>query len=192
MKLILTQDVSNLGVIGDTIDVKPGYGRNYLLPQGMALLASGKKSKELRHRLQYLEKLRAGAVAQAQEIAEKLKALTLEVTRKSGPGGRLFGSVTYRDLLELFQANGFKFERRSILLPGPIRNVGAHSFMVRVHTDVRVELSVKVIGQQDAEQAAQALAEQAAAEQRDAEAGNEPTLEEEEVLLEQESEADAA
>ena len=73
MKLILTQDVSNLGVIGDTIDVKPGYGRNYLLPQGMALLASGKKSKELKHRLQYLKKLRADAVAQAQEIAEKLK-----------------------------------------------------------------------------------------------------------------------
>ena len=70
MKLILTQDVSILGLIGDTVEVKPGYGRNYLLPQGMALLASSKQSKELKHRLQYLKKLRADAVAQAQEIAE--------------------------------------------------------------------------------------------------------------------------
>lgn len=192
MKLILTQDVPNLGVIGDTVDVKPGYGRNYLLPQGMALLSSSKKSKELKHRLQYLEKLRAGAIAQAQETAEKLKALTLEVTRKAGPGGRLFGSVTYRDLLELFQENGFEFERRTILLPGPIRNVGTHAFTVRVHTDVRVELSIKVIGELDAEQAAKELAEKAAAEKRDAEGGNEPTLEEEEALMEQESDAEAA
>jgi len=192
VQLILTQDVPNLGVIGDTVDVKPGYGRNYLLPQGMALLSSSKKSKELKHRLQYLEKLRAGAIAQAQETAEKLKELTLEVTRKAGPGGRLFGSVTYRDLLELFQANGFEFERRAILLPGPIRNVGTHTFTVRVHTDVRVELSIKVIGELDAEQAAKALAEKAAAEKRDAEAGNEPTLEEEEALMEQESDAEAA
>ena len=64
--------------------------------------------------------------------------------------------MTYRDLLELFQANGFEFERRAILLPGPIRNVGTHTFTVRVHTDVRVELSIKVIGELDAEQAAKA------------------------------------
>ena len=192
MKLILTQDVSNLGLIGDTVEVKPGYGRNYLLPQGMALLASSKQSKELKHRLQYLKKLRADAVAQAQEIAEKLKALTLEFTRKVGPSGRLFGSVTYRDLLELFRVNGFKFERRSILLSSPIRNVGTHSFTIRVHTDVQVELFVKVIGEVDTEQDSKALAEKTATEQRDAEAGNEPTLEEEEALLAQESDVDAA
>ena len=192
MKLILTQDVPNLGVIGDAVEVKPGYGRNYLLPRGMALLASSKKSKELKHRLQYLEKLREGAIAQARETAEKLEALTLEVTRKAGLGDRLFGSVTYRDLLGIFKEHGFEFERRSILLPGPIRNVGTHPFAVRVHTEVRVDLSIKVIGEADAEQAAKELAEKAAAEKRDAEAGIEPGLEEEEALLEQESDADAA
>ena len=79
MKIILTQDVENLGSLGDTIEVKPGYGRNYLIPQGVAILATGKSSKELRHRLQHLEKLREGEIALAVEQAEKLKGLKKEL-----------------------------------------------------------------------------------------------------------------
>ena len=75
MKIILTQNVENLGSLGDTVDVKPGYGRNYLIPQGVALLATGKASKELRHRLKHLAKLREGEIELAQEQAKKLKAL---------------------------------------------------------------------------------------------------------------------
>ena len=147
MKLILIEDVPNLGSLGDTIDVKPGYGRNYLLPQGMALLATGKASKELRHRLQYLEKLRAGKIALANEQAEKLKALNLEVVRKAGQEGRLFGSVTNRDLIELLKENNFELERRAIIINTPIRSVGTHEFTVRVHTEVSVTLQIKVIGE---------------------------------------------
>ena len=146
MKLILTEDVPNLGSLGDTIEVKAGYGRNYLLPQGIALLATGKASKELRHRLQYLEKLREGKIALANEQAEKLNALKFEIVRKAGLGGKLFGSVTNRDLVELLKENGFEFERRAILLNIPIRNVGTHEFSVRVHTEVTVTLQIKVIG----------------------------------------------
>ena len=147
MKLILIEDVPNLGSLGDTIDVKPGYGRNYLLPQGMALLATGKASKELRHRLQYLEKLRAGKIALANEQAEKLNALNLEVVRKAGQEGRLFGSVTNRDLNELLKENNFELERRAIIINTPIRSVGTHEFTVRVHTEVSVTLQIKVIGE---------------------------------------------
>lgn len=147
MKLILIEDVPNLGSLGDTIDVKPGYGRNYLLPQGMALLATGKASKELRHRLQYLEKLRAGKIALANEQAEKLKALNLEVVRKAGQEGRLFGSVTNRDLNDLLKENNFELERRAIIINTPIRSVGTHEFTVRVHTEVSVTLQIKVIGE---------------------------------------------
>ena len=146
MKLILIEDVSNLGSLGDIIDVKAGFARNYLLPKGMALLATGKSSKELRHRLQHLEKLRAGKIAFANEQAEKLNALKLEIIRKSGLGGKLFGSVTNRDLVELLKENGFELERRAILLNSPIRNVGTHEFSVRVHTEVTVTLQLKVIG----------------------------------------------
>ena len=147
MKVILTQDVENLGLLGDTIEVKPGYGRNYLIPQGVALLATGKASKELRHRLQHLEKLREGKIALALEQAEKLKALKLEVTRKAGPGGRLFGSVTNRDLNLLLKENDFELNRRAIQLNSPIRDTGTHEFSVRIHSEVTVSMQVQVTGE---------------------------------------------
>ena len=147
MKIILTQDVENLGSLGDTIDVKPGYGRNYLIPQGVALLATGKASKELRHRLQHLEKMREGEIALALEQAQKLKALKLEVTRKAGPGGRLFGSVTNRDLILLLAENDFELNRRAIQLNSPIRDIGTHDFYVRVHSEVTVPMQVQVKGE---------------------------------------------
>ena len=147
MKVILTQDVENLGLLGDTIEVKPGYGRNYLIPHGVALLATGKASKELRHRLQHLEKLREGKIALALEQAEKLKALKLEVTRKAGPGGRLFGSVTNRDLNLLLKENDFELNRRAIQLNSPIRDTGTHDFSVRIHSEVTVSMQVQVTGE---------------------------------------------
>ncbi len=150
MKLILTEDVPNLGSLGDTVEVKSGYGRNYLIPQGKALLAGNRASKELQHRLHYLEKMRAGKIALAREQAEKIQALTLEVVRKAGPGGRLFGSVTNRDLLNLLSAHGHEFERRAVSLLSPIRNVGSHEFSVKVHSEVKIDLQVKVIGEVDA------------------------------------------
>lgn len=149
MKLILTEDVPNLGSLGDTIDVKSGYGRNYLLPKGIALLATGRVSKELQHRIQHLNKLREGKIELAHEQAEKLKTVKLEVVRKSGPGGRLFGSVTNRDLKELLKEKEFDVERRSILLNSPIRNIGLHEFTVRVHSEVSVNMQIKVTGDSD-------------------------------------------
>jgi large subunit ribosomal protein L9 len=90
--------------------------------------------------------LRAGKVALANEQAEKLNAIKYEIVRKAGLGGKLFGSVTNRDLVELLKENGFELERRAILLNTPIRNVGTHEFSVRVHTEVSVTLQIKVIG----------------------------------------------
>ena len=149
MKLILTEDVPNLGSLGDTIDVKSGYGRNYLLPKGIALLATGRISKELQHRIQHLNKLREGKIELAHEQAEKLKTVKIEVVRKSGPGGRLFGSVTNRDLKELLKEKEFDVERRSIQLNSPIRNIGLHEFTVRVHSEVSVNMQIKVTGDSD-------------------------------------------
>jgi len=149
VKLILTEDVPNLGSLGDTIDVKSGYGRNYLLPKGIALLATGRVSKELQHRIQHLNKLREGKIELANEQAEKLKTVKLEVVRKSGPGGKLFGSVTNRDLKELLKEKEFDVERRSIQLNSPIRNIGLHEFTVRVHSEVSVNIQIKVTGDSD-------------------------------------------
>ncbi|MEC7222170.1 MAG: 50S ribosomal protein L9, partial [SAR324 cluster bacterium] len=111
MKLILKQEVPNLGTLGDVVDVKPGYARNYLLPRGLALPVTGQQSKEFRHHMQYLEKMRKGEIAQAQQKAALMKVLDLEVTRKAGPGGRLFGSVNNRDIQEVLEAAGYTLER---------------------------------------------------------------------------------
>lgn len=162
MKLILTQDVPNLGSLGDIVEVKPGYGRNYLVPRGMALLANSKKSKELQHRVQYLQKLREGEISQAQEKAEAIKALTLEATRKAGPGGRLFGSVTSRDIIQLLEDAGYSFERRAVTLNTPIRDVGTHTFTLRVHTEVKIEANLKVIGEFEAPPAPEVVAAESA------------------------------
>ena len=147
MKIILIQDVENLGSLGDTVEVKPGYGRNYLIPKGVALLARGKASKELRHRLKHLAKLREGEIALALEQAEKLKALKLEVTRKAGPGGRLFGSVTNKDLNLLLKDYKFELNRRAIQLHSPIRETGMHQFSVRIHSEITIPIQVKVNGE---------------------------------------------
>ncbi len=119
MKLILKQDVPNLGTLGDIVDVKPGYARNYLLPRGMALPATSQESKEFRHHMQYLTKQRQQEVDRARQRAALMKVLELEITRKAGPGGRLFGSVTNRDIQALLEEAGYSLERRSIPLAWP-------------------------------------------------------------------------
>ena len=187
MKIILTQDVENLGSLGDTIEVKPGYGRNYLIPQGVALLATGKASKELRHRLQHLEKLREGKIALALEQADKLKALKLEVTRKAGPGGRLFGSVTNRDLNLLLKESDFELNRRAIQLNSPIRDTGTHDFSVRIHSEVTIPMQVQVKGEIE-EFPAEKEPEGSETEQNDAEKQNE-SFQADQNIAEQEPES---
>jgi len=146
VELILVQDVPNLGSLGDTVQVKSGYGRNYLIPKGMALLAKGKESKQLRHRMEYIKKLREGKIELAKEQATKLRALNLEVVRKAGNEGKLFGSVSNRDLNELLKENNFDFGRKAIVLNSPIRSVGTHEFTVRIHSEIAQLLKIKVIG----------------------------------------------
>tara|TARA_Y100001970_G_C14220035_1_gene852076 strand:+ start:608 stop:1414 length:807 start_codon:yes stop_codon:yes gene_type:complete len=147
VELILIDDVPNLGSLGDTVNVKSGYGRNFLIPKGMALLAKGKESKELRHRLEYIKKLREGKIELAKEQASKLKELNLEVVKKAGPEGKLFGSVSSRDLEGLLKANNFDYGRRSIILNTPIRKVGTHEFTIRIHSEVSQSLKIRVIGE---------------------------------------------
>lgn len=146
MKVILTQDVSNLGVLGDEVTVKPGYARNFLIPQGKALLPTSIRSRELQHHRRQLDKLRLAAIEKANDEAKKVRALSLEIQKKAGHNGRLFGSVTNRDLEELFISLGFNVLRRSILIPEPIKQVGNHTISVKLHTSVKIDLQIKVIG----------------------------------------------
>lgn len=145
VKIILTKDVENLGVVGDTVQVKPGYARNYLIPQGMALPVSSRQSSELEHRLVHLEKIRKGAIGEAQEQADKIKSCELEIKKKAGPSGKLFGSVTTGDIITLLGQKGFDLLKRDVTLLKPIKSLGSHIVDVKLHTEVKTTVELKVV-----------------------------------------------
>lgn len=187
MKVILTEDVPNLGVLGDQVQVKPGYARNFLIPKGQAILASSKKSKELKHRMQFFQKLREEAITSANSEAAKLVALQLEITKKSGLGGRLFGSVTNKDIAELLQKNEFAVPRRNIIPYEPIKTVGTHRVSVKLHTEVKVDINIKVVGETTEAKAtleAQATAEEVVAQETKTDA---PVAQESDTTVPEES-----
>ena len=144
MKLILREEVENLGDIGDVVEVADGYGRNYLLPQGLAVRASSRNVKAVEHekrlQSQRLEKRRGIA----EEFSKKLGNLSLRVVRRVGEGDRLFGSVTSKDISDAIQDAGEKVDRRKLQLESPIKTLGVHKVSVRVHPKVTAELSVCV------------------------------------------------
>ena len=163
MEIILRTNMDNLGALGQVVDVKPGYGRNYLIPQGLAMLATpaNKKRFELeRKKLQ--EKLDAVRFA-AQETADKISAVALRIPVRVGEGDRLYGSVTSANISDLLRTDhGLEVDRKIILLNEPLRALGEYTVEVRVYQDIRAQLRVAVV-RHDADQATQAEAPEAAA-----------------------------
>ena len=145
MQVILLKDVKNLGKKGDITEVAEGYGRNFLLPRGLAVEASGGHLKQ--HQQQ--EKIVAGKKAKALEAAEKtaakLNGLQLEMTAKVGEGGRLFGSITSNDVVATLKKKGFSVDKRKVELSDPVKALGTYSVRVKLHpeVDATVELIVK-------------------------------------------------
>jgi large subunit ribosomal protein L9 len=144
MEVILLEKVQNLGNLGDKVNVKPGYGRNYLLPQGKAVPATEANVAEFEARRAELEKAAAESLAAAQARAEKINELTLTIARKAGDEGKLFGSVSNIDIVDAAVAAGVEIERNEVIMPtGPIRQTGEYDVDVQLHTDV--DASIKVV-----------------------------------------------
>ncbi len=148
MQLILLERVEGLGNVGDEVTVRPGYGRNYLIPQGKATLATDANRKVFERRRKQLEARQQEQLDHAKALAEKLAGLSLAIVRATSDGEHLYGSVGTQDLAQLLRDEGFEIERRNILLDAPIKVVGEHAFRVRLHPDVTAELSVKVESEQ--------------------------------------------
>ena len=149
MQIILLEKVANLGTLGDVVKVKDGYARNYLIPQGMAKRATQSNMAEFEARRAELEKVQAEKLVAAQEIATKLEGLMLQITRKAGMDGRLFGSVTNIDVAEALATQGFDIERSSVRMPeGPIKAIGDVQIDIALHHDVVVPVTVSVLGEQ--------------------------------------------
>ncbi|HEX5421624.1 MAG TPA: 50S ribosomal protein L9 [Gammaproteobacteria bacterium] len=145
MQVILLEKVDNLGRLGDTVKVKPGYARNYLIPKGKATVATPENIAKFEHRRVELERKAAGETAVAQERAAKLEGQTIKITANAGPEGKLFGSVGTLDIAEACTALGVELERSEVRLPdGPIRVLGSHEVELHLHSDVNVWLTVVV------------------------------------------------
>ena len=166
MKLILRADVENLGNLGDVVTVKPGYGRNFLLPQGLAMVASEANMKAFELERKKLQERMDALRADAQALCAKLEALEVVIPMHVGENDKLYGSVTTTMIGDAILAQGVEVDRRRILLDAPIRALGDFEVRVRLHADVVANLQVKVISdhQPVEEEAAEAPEAEAAPE----------------------------
>ena len=149
MQVILMEKVINLGSLGDIVKVKDGYARNFLIPHGKAKRATEANLKEFEGRRAELEKKAAEHLVAAQERAAKLEGLMVQITRKAGVDGRLFGSVTNADISEALEAQGIKVVKAEIRMPqGPMKHVGEFPMTAQLHSDVVANFTVTVLGEQ--------------------------------------------
>lgn len=149
MQIILLEKVTNLGGLGDVVKVRDGYARNFLIPQGKAKRATAANMAEFEARRAELERLQAEKLAGAQSVAQKLDGISLEMPRKAGVDGRLFGSVGSADIIEALAAKGFDVERGAVRLPdGPIKQIGEVALEVALHTDVIATVNIVVVAEQ--------------------------------------------
>ncbi|MDO9150965.1 MAG: 50S ribosomal protein L9 [Methylotenera sp.] len=148
MQVILLEKVANLGVLGDVVKVKDGFGRNFLIPQGKAKRATEANKAEFAARRVELEKQQAAILAASQARGEKLAGFVVTVTQKAGVDGRLFGSVTNGDIAEALVAQGHDVAKSLVRLPnGPLKTIGDHAVTVALHHDVVVDITVTVIAE---------------------------------------------
>jgi large subunit ribosomal protein L9 len=148
MQIILLEKVANLGNLGDVVQVKNGYARNFLIPTRAARRATTAAIAEFEAKRVELEKAAADKLAEAQALADKMSGRTVHITQKAGVDGRLFGSVTNNDIAEALTRIDFKVAKSQVRLPnGPLKTVGEHLVSVAPHTDVVVEVKVVVVGE---------------------------------------------
>lgn len=145
MQVILKQDVEKLGLAGDIVDVKPGYGRNFLLPRGLAILATPGARKAVEAQLQRILDQRKLNLDQAHQTAAKLEGTTVTIAAKAGEQGRIFGSVTNVQIAEALKEKGLDIDRRKIQISEDVRQLGEHKAQITLHEDVKAELTFWVV-----------------------------------------------
>ena len=148
MQIILLEKVANLGMLGDIVKVKDGFGRNFLIPQGKAKRATETNKAEFAARRAELEKQQADILTVATARGAKLAGCVLTVAQKAGVDGRLFGSVTNGDIAEGLVAAGFEVAKSLVRMPnGPLKTIGDHAVSVALHHDIVVDITVTVVGE---------------------------------------------
>jgi large subunit ribosomal protein L9 len=177
-KILLREDVDDLGARGEIVRVRAGYARNYLLPRKLAVEATTSNVKQIEQERAALLKKEANERATAEGQAEQIGKLALEFKRKSGEAGALYGSVTSMDIAELLKERGYEVDRHRLHLREPIKRIGDYSVPLRLHREVTIDLQVKVVpegevivGHLSPEQEAELAKQAEAAAEESAEAG---------------------
>lgn len=146
MRLILTQEVGGLGSPGDVVEVKDGYGRNFLVPRGLAIKASKGAEKQIESMQRARAAREVRTLDEAKQVAAQLADLSVRLEARAGSGGRLFGSVTTTDVVAAVRAaGGPELDRRRVGLPGHIKAVGTHRVNVRIHPEVDADVTLEVV-----------------------------------------------
>src|SRR5687767_5124882 len=191
--VLLREDIDTLGGRGEVVKVKAGYARNYLLPQGLATLATKGNVKQIEGERSALLKKAAIEKATADAQKEQMGVIALEFERKAGEGGTLFGSVTSMDVAAALQAKGYEIDRRKIVLREPIKETGEYTVKVKLHREVTLEVPVTVTAEggeveqakgAKSRKAAKAESEEAKAEAAGAETSGEPAMDTEDTAAE--------
>lgn len=147
MLVLLEENVANLGHIGDLVNVKPGYARNFLFPQGFAVLADQSNQKQLAHQRRQADAKKLKTLTAAKELATTISALSLTVHKAVGEEDKIFGTVTTQELAAAFVAAGYEFDRRTITIIDDIKRVGVYKGSVKLHPEVSAEFNIWVVAQ---------------------------------------------
>jgi large subunit ribosomal protein L9 len=153
MKLLLKEDVDGLGFCGEEVEVKDGYGRNFLIPKGKALLATPNNLKAFNHQKRIVQAKVKKVTGIAQEVADKISAVTIQIKKKMGDGGKMFGAVTAQEISDLLKAKGIDIDRRKIQIQEPIKKAGEYSIPAKLHPEVTAEIKLTVEGEKVVEKA---------------------------------------
>ena len=145
MQVILRADVPYLGSAGELVEVKAGYGANYLIPQGLAVLATSRNKSQLDHERRAIEASIARQRREAEELSGKLAGVSVTLTRLVGEDDKIFGSVTNKDISDALAAEGVELDRRRILLDAPLKTLGVYEVPVKLHRDVTASIKVWVV-----------------------------------------------
>lgn len=146
MEVILKQDIQGLGYKNDIVDVKPGYGRNYLIPQGFAVFATKSSLKVVNENIKQAAHKAEKLKSDAEELANKIGSLTLELKTKAGESGKIFGSVTTLQVSEALKDKGFDVDRKKIAIDN-IREIGEYTAVLDLHREVKHEINIKVVAE---------------------------------------------
>jgi large subunit ribosomal protein L9 len=145
MKVVLKDDIKNVGKMGQIVDVADGYARNYLVPRGLAVEANIKNLKSLEHEKKIIQEKAKRIKNSSQTLSDKISTMTLVIKAKAGDEGKLFGAVTSMDIAELLKNEGIEMDKKKISLDEPIKRLGSYSVNIKIHPEISTHLNIQVV-----------------------------------------------